>query len=120
MRKLFSLLGLAALGFAGSCTEPQGLPDLTGTVVSVQPATTSTNAEVLIRGAYTADPRDMLREFVVHIDGQVYLDRDGAGRLPASAAVIKEGDFLRIWSTGVELQSLPPQLISRIVVIEHH
>jgi hypothetical protein len=119
MRMRITSLTLA-LAVAFGCTEPKasGNADLVGQVVNLEAAPSAANARVLIRGAYTADPRDMVTDFVVRVDGPVYLEDGDDSLRPVSVSSIREGDRLRVWTTGVELRSLPPQVTSRTIVID--
>ena len=123
MRKAFNSLSIVAVAIALGCTtEPKvaDFADLAGEVVSIRPQAANTSARALIRGAYLTNPQDIVSEFDVHVGGRIYVEDARKRLLPASQSEIREGDRVRVWTTGVELRSLPPQVFSQIIIVERY
>jgi hypothetical protein len=111
--RLLPLLTAACLACGGPLVEPLAPPpdfagvvkDLRGHIMEVPPALYVTRAD---------------GDVIVYLPSEARVYRCGFGgvQVPVALDVLTPGIHVQVWTTGVELRSLPPQYTARQIVAQ--
>lgn len=120
MNLLRSLILIAATAAVAACnsgsTLPETDPDLAGTLTEFLPGPAILGAPTRVLVEPPAAPEDRA---IVQVEKgtEVYLVGRGGRLIPAGVEDLAAGDHLQVWTTGVELRSLPAQVFAERVHI---
>lgn len=114
-----ALLALGTAACQATVTQPETDTEIAGVVreVRVPPGVPGTTVQLLVEHPGTSAPVD---RSIVHVNEETtILVRDPAGQLhPGGFGDLRVGDTAHVWTTGVELRSLPRQVFAtRVEVI---
>lgn len=119
VRPLLALLLLLSAGCGSSTMEPAGAPHLRGVLRSVPeyPVAPGTTTRLLLEVPGAATPED---RYIVHVTPKTRIRRvapDGALHR-ASLGELTVGTSLRVWTTGLVLESYPAQVFATHIQVE--
>ncbi|HEY0038758.1 MAG TPA: hypothetical protein VGB66_18825 [Longimicrobium sp.] len=102
------LLAVVLAAGCGQSTVPETDPYIRGTVAQ----TDGPSGAVLVQAT---DPAARVDAAWVRVDGRTRVERK-SGELRAEVLTI--GEMVSVWTTGVEMRSLPVQVVAARIVIE--